>query len=87
MPRKDPLPVIRKSTPNRTPTRNASKSPGGTREVSKFGYNSDPRVSEMVLKIFAKYDTNKSGSLSRKETLVLVNDVLMDQGKRPATVS
>ena len=37
-------------------------------------------VNEMVQEIFAQYDTDGSGTLERRETISLVNDVLAARG-------
>jgi Ca2+-binding EF-hand superfamily protein len=44
-------------------------------------------IDEMIYNIFEKYDTDRSGSLSRKETLRLLNDILKSEGKKSASYS
>lgn len=41
----------------------------------------------MVFRLFAKYDMNRSGSLDRRETLRLLNDILDNKGKPPANMN
>ena len=41
----------------------------------------------MVLKIFNKFDTNRNGSLDKRETLNLLNEILKSKGQPPATLS
>lgn len=47
--------------------------------------SSDQIIDDMVFSIFAKYDTDRSGALNRRETLRLVNDLRAQNGQRPAT--
>ena len=37
------------------------------------------------MKIFDKYDTNKSGFLDKRKTLRLLNNLLANKGEQPAT--
>ena len=39
----------------------------------------------MIERIFEKYDVDRSGSLNRRETLKVVNDVYQAEGRRPVT--
>lgn len=39
----------------------------------------------MVLSIFKKYDTDGTGTISRREAFKLVNDIRQQNGQRPAT--
>lgn len=39
-----------------------------------------------MFRLFAKYDHNRSGSLDRRETLRLLNDILDNKGKPPANM-
>ena len=45
----------------------------------------DSNITNMVKKIFRKYDKDNSGELERKESLKLINDVFKSVGKRPVT--
>ena len=37
----------------------------------------------MVLKIFKKYDVSGDGVLNRRETLKVINDIYVSEGRRP----
>jgi Ca2+-binding EF-hand superfamily protein len=41
----------------------------------------------MVLKIFNKFDTNRSGYLDKRETLNLLNEILANKGQPPPTIT
>jgi Ca2+-binding EF-hand superfamily protein len=41
----------------------------------------------MVLKIFNKFDSNRSGYLEKRETLNLLNEILASKGQAPATIT
>ena len=43
-------------------------------------------ISELVTKIFQKYDTNKSGFLEKRETLQLLDEFLANQGHPPTSI-
>lgn len=45
----------------------------------------DDMINEMVIKLFQKYDTDRSGALNRRETLRVVNDIYASEGRRPVT--
>ena len=42
-------------------------------------------INEMVIKLYQKYDTDRSGALNRRETFRLVNDIYASEGRRPVT--
>lgn len=64
------------------------------RFINKF-LNSDVRdttreqdvISTMVMKIFAKFDSDRSGFLEKMETYKLLNEILANQGKPNATIA
>ena len=40
----------------------------------------DEKIGQLVLNIFDKYDTNRSGYLEKREAFRLINDVLASKG-------
>jgi hypothetical protein len=61
-------------------------------EMAQFikGYVSHPAVtdgvSELTLKIFAKYDYNRSGYLDKKECLAMLDEVLDSRGQQKTSL-
>ena len=47
----------------------------------------NPDVNQIVMKIFAKFDSDRSGFLDKRETLRLLDEILESQGKPKATMS
>mgnify|MGYP000923921604 CR=1 FL=1 len=39
------------------------------------------QIEEMTIKLFMKYDVNRSGFLDKREALVMLDELLMSQGK------
>ena len=39
------------------------------------------QIEEMTIELFMKYDVNRSGFLDKREALVMLDELLMSQGK------